>query len=944
MQKRHRRRGPRDVSAARARSPTSFWGGLYAILRASGMLTHDLTEDEPASARRIVGSFALGRKLGEGGMGVVYEAEHLRSGHRVAVKLLHAEVAAKPALMRRLRVEAQAANRVPSRGAVQVLDCVEQEDGTAFLVMELLTGDCLRTLLGQWDAGLPLLPALALLARIARIMAAAHAVGVVHRDLKPANVFLNSAEDAGADPDPLHGEVKIIDFGLAKLLSAERPADSPPERSLTQDGLLIGTAKYLAPEQAMDPGASDGQVDVYALGVVAYEALSGRPPFEAESAWELVSMHLRDTPVALRTRRPEVPPPVAELVEQMLAKTPVLRPSMAQVYERLQALSGELRRDPVSGPRAEAVAPPAGPRVPGRLWRRAGAVFALCAVCAVLLGGLVLGLRRQRQAQRQKEVAIEVAQQLVRLIDQRFQDVPGAAAAAREMLDVTVTMLDRLRAQSSPDAQLDQSLVHARILRGQHLRNHGNLADAQADFQQAVVLGEALLRRQPAEVAYRTALASAYDSLADTQEQLASLKQAQVNYLRALALRQALVSERPGNPELHRDLALSHVHLGDLTDSLGQSAETRAHLEAARRDLEPLWKAEPDNPKYRTMLIGVYYRLAKLLPILGRTADGMAVALQASELQARQLALEPGRAGSKQLMARVLQELGAVRQRSGDLDGAIDALGEAAQLHRSLVQLDGKDPQYRRDLADSLRNAADLSLQCGAVDAAEQQNHEALQLDEELTREEPAHRGYRWRVATNYRRLGDIALARGQQAAARSAYQRAVELQESLVLADPHNAQQRRRLAHLLEKAGAQLLASGDLPMAQSRLAQALQIDEELLRSDPQRSEYREAVARAQQQLAAVQRRRGQLREAEQELTAALAAQTELARADRENALVRKEQLATLLELGALVSDAPRAAALRAQAEAVLGELADHHALTRDAQLPALRAAMQQVE
>lgn len=887
-------------------------------------------------------------------MGVVYEAEHLRSGHRVAVKLLHREVATKPALMRRLRIEAQAANRVPSRGAVQVLDCVEQEDGTAFLVMELLSGDSLRTILerergrgsdcDRREVGLPLAPALGLLTRIAQIMAAAHAVGVVHRDLKPANIFLIPDEEAaaGLEADLLQSEVKIIDFGLAKLLTTEGPADQPTERSLTQDGMLIGTAKYLAPEQAMDPSASDGQVDVYALGVVAYELLAGQPPFAAESAWELVSMHLRDTPAPLRTRRPEVPQAVAELVEQMLAKTPVLRPSMAQVYERLQALSPALPQVPA--PRAEGAAPLARPQAPARRWRRIAAGLALGAVFAVLLGGLALGLHRQRQAQRQKEVALDVAQQLMRLIGQRFQDVPGAAAATREMFDVTVTLLDRMRAQSPDDAQLDQDLIHTRLLRGQHLRNHGNLADAQADFQQAVALGEALMRRQPTEVAVRAALANAYDSLADTQEQLASLKQAQVNYLRALSLRQALVREHPDNGELHRDLALSHVHLGDLTDSLGHSAETSAYLEAARSDLEPLWKAAPDNPKYRTMLIGVYYRLANLLPMIGRTADGMAAALQASDLQARQLAQDPGRAGHKQLMARVLQELGAVRLRSGDLDGAAHAFDEAMRLHRSLVQLDGKDPQYRRDLADSLRKLADLALQRGEVDAAEPLNREVMQLDEALTQEDPVHRGYRWRAATNYRRLGDIALARGQQAAARTAYQRAVELQEALVLSDPHNAQQRRRLAQLLEKAGAQLLASGDLSLAQARLAQALQIDDELLHSDPQRSEYRQVMAAAQQQLAAVQRRSGRQREAEQALTAALTVQTELAKTDFENAMVRKELLATLLELRALATDAQRAEALRAQAAGIARELADRHALVRDAQLQALRTAVQQVE
>lgn len=902
-----------------------------------------ITEEKDTLSGQIVGGYVLGRRLGEGGMGVVYAAEHPRSGHRAAVKILHSEIARRPGILRRLRTEAQATNRVPSPGVVRVLDCEQREDGTAFLAMELCEGDSLRARL---DAdpdgdGLPLAEALSILTRIAGIMAAAHACGVIHRDLKPANLFLVPAPSA-----PHGSEVKILDFGLAKIRAEDEPRPDAASQSATQDGALLGTAKYMAPEQAMDPRSADGQVDVYALGAVAHEVLCGRAPFQAATAWELVAMHLRDLPPPLRwpTTRdtdPELITEIERLLKEMLAKSPLLRPDMARVGERFGAL---LNRAARSAAPSSLAPDPVATRDPktATLRRPLPLAIALLGVIAVLLGLLGLGLRKQHQVEAQKEAALEIAQQIVRLIDHRLEPVPGAAVASREMLDATVTLLVQQQAQAPRDAAVLHALMRTRTIRGRHLRNHGGLADAHADFKASVELGEALARQHPRVPAYRASLGYAYDGLGDCEEQLTDLASARASFLRAQALRRELLSSDPRDPAVHRDLATSYLHLADLADSLGQSGEVRTQLEAARAELEPLWKADPDSTSYRFLLVGVYYRLAQLLPTLGRTAEGIAMAQQARELQARPLSQEPKHASHKQLMARVQQALGEAQQRSGDLDGAEQAFTEALRLHQSLVQLDPSDPQYRRDLLSSQHKLGDLQLLQGQVDAAERLYQEALKLAEALTQGDPGHRGYRWRLARAHQRMGDVAMLKKQHTEARAAYQRALEIQEALTLADPGNAQDRRRLAILLEKAGSQLLASADLPAAQARLEQALRINQELVGSDPARADYRQAVAAVQQSLAEVARLGEHLREAETALGSARAALEALAAADRDDALVRRELLASLLGLLALAGpgDGARAAALREQAASLLRELDRRHALGSDALLAKLRAAL----
>ena len=272
----------------------------------------------------VVGErYRIVSRIGVGGMGAVYRAEHTMMRRDLAIKVLLSELGGREEFARRFEREAESASRLAHPNIITVTDFGRTPDGALFLAMEFLAGDSLTSLIDQGP--LPRERALAIVRQILRALDHAHAAGVVHRDLKPDNIML-------VERDGQRDVVKILDFGIAKVTE---PASG--QEVLTQAGVIFGTPEYLSPEQAVGEGV-DARADLYAAGVILYEMLAGRRPFESEDKVKIISMHLSHAPPRIREANPTVDVPFAleQVVLQALEKHRENRFASATAF--LQAL------------------------------------------------------------------------------------------------------------------------------------------------------------------------------------------------------------------------------------------------------------------------------------------------------------------------------------------------------------------------------------------------------------------------------------------------------------------------------------------------------------------------------------------------------------------------------------------------------------------------------
>jgi serine/threonine protein kinase len=279
----------------------------------------------------VFGNYRIIAKLGEGGMGAVYLAEHPSIGRKVAVKMIRPAFSNDAETLRRFVREARSTATLRHPALVDVMDYgVHEKTGSAYIIMEYLEGESLDARLereGRLDPG----RAAHIARQIALGMAAAHRAGIIHRDLKPGNVHL------GVDPDrPGVDVVKVLDFGIAKLSTSETGAGPT-----TRTGVVLGTPRYMAPEQCRGGGSIDHRADIYALGCLFYETLCGRPPFPYQWPGELIAAHLGEVPLPPRAWVPAIPPALDALVTRAIAKDPAHRPpTMSDIARELGGFLG----------------------------------------------------------------------------------------------------------------------------------------------------------------------------------------------------------------------------------------------------------------------------------------------------------------------------------------------------------------------------------------------------------------------------------------------------------------------------------------------------------------------------------------------------------------------------------------------------------------------------
>jgi eukaryotic-like serine/threonine-protein kinase len=296
-------------------------------------MAHDALPDVLPPGTRLADRYVVGALLGGGGMAQVYVGEHETIGRAVAIKVLTRDLCHEPSIVVRFLQEARAASRIRQENVVEVTDFGETEDGRPFMVMEYLEGEDLGHTLARermlpWDRVQPIL--LQLLAALQAV----HEQGVVHRDIKPENIFLLSRMGSS-------DFVKVFDFGIAKVLRTEGVSG----KSLTIKGQLIGTPPYMSPEQCLGVDV-DARADLYTVGVIAFELLTGRMPFESDDPVKILRMHVYEPVPAMASLAPQVvvDPAVEAIVGRALAK------DRDERYSSANELARALLRDaPTSG-------------------------------------------------------------------------------------------------------------------------------------------------------------------------------------------------------------------------------------------------------------------------------------------------------------------------------------------------------------------------------------------------------------------------------------------------------------------------------------------------------------------------------------------------------------------------------------------------------------------
>jgi tetratricopeptide (TPR) repeat protein len=762
-------------------------------------------------------------------MGVVYLARQDGLDRPVALKMVRAADAPSLDALLRFRLEAEMAARIRHPHVVQVYE-VGWHGEQPYLALEYLEGGTLAERL----QGGPLAPreAATLLAELADAVQAAHGLGIIHRDLKPANVLF----DAG-------GAAKVADFGLAKRL------DQGP--GLTASGLLVGTPAYMAPEQAEGRPDVGTAADVYALGAILYECLTGKPVVTAESSLEALLLVRNAAPEPPSRLRPGLPRDLEVICLKCLEKEPGRR------YATAADLAADLHRYLTDQPIS---ARPAGPAE--RVWRwgrRHPAAAALAA--AVVLGSVacgVLGVVAWQQkaraeanlllAQGEKARAEANLEQARRAVDQCFllaKDDPlfqGDAHRDRraKLFQAALPYFRAFQAQNGDEPGLVLARAENLNRVGYVEQEVGQLDHAGQSLREALDLLRGLADRFPAEPEYRLHLADAWGQLANVHRAAGRPREAEAAYRQSLQVRTALAEAEPGNRVYRVMLAGAWINLGAAHRDGHRPDEALSSFAAARKILEALRAQDPGNRLYRADLATTLSNEGVLLADTGQTAEALRRHEAARDLRLRLVADHPQEAAYQADLAQTLDTLGTLKADQRQAEAALADYEAARAIRAELVARVPTATAYQADLARSLHHVGKAQADLGKRPEAQASLAAARALLTRLTGDYPAVPAYRVELAKVLRALGDQEAAAGQAEGARSAFTQATDLLARLAAADPTVPRYREELGRAFNHLANWHALRGDWAEAERYLGEARAVQLKLVAEFPQEVDYAE--------------------------------------------------------------------------------------------------------
>jgi tetratricopeptide (TPR) repeat protein len=703
-------------------------------------------DDRPgtASAQQRFGEYELIRKLGEGGMGVVWEAEQASPRRSVALKVIRPGVASAGSL-RRFTLEAEILGRLEHAGIARIYEAGTADAGFGaqpFFAMELVIGKSL--LQYARDRQLDARGCLELFLRVCDAVQYAHQQGVIHRDLKPANILVDRT-----------GRPRILDFGVARLTKMD------PEATLevnTGVGQLVGTVGYMSPEQAGgDPAGVDTRSDVYALGLILHELLAGHPPF---------SLAGKSLPQALSIIQTQSPPALGGIdarlrgdVETIALKA--LEKDRERRYAAVSDLSADVRRhlqgEPITARSYGALYQVS--RLARRHKMAVGSLAAILIVCASAAVGMSVLYARSRRAElaahrryddvrklantvladvydavgklpgsrRTREMIVNTS---LRYLDELAREADSDDSVQRDLIWAYIRVADvqgnpnnsnsgdldgalrgytkalelseRLAGRGLADAKVDSFRVQAKCGIGDVLSAQGKPRDALAAYRDALAICGQWVERGPSNVEARRHLAGAYNSVAEALGQLGAWDEALAHYEKMLVVARQVASEMPDDVEARRALAVSHTRIGDVHMAMGRPLKGQGAYQQALRIQEGFWTgaaASAAPAQARRDLSVTYVKLGDVcLAPPQRLADAQRLYQQAYQIRQELAEGDADDAQARRDVAIVCDKLGDLAARNSAAAQAVDWYSKAVEGRQRLLGLQPGNPQWQREL------------------------------------------------------------------------------------------------------------------------------------------------------------------------------------------------------------------------------------------------------
>jgi eukaryotic-like serine/threonine-protein kinase len=750
---------------------------------------------EPPCLPNIPGYEVLST-LGQGGMGVVYLARQLSLNRRVALKMIGAGAHANARQLARFHLEAEMLASLQHPHIVQVHE-VGEHDGCPYMALEFVAGGALdQHLAGQPQ---PARPAAQLVQTLARAMHCAHQRGIIHRDLKPANVLVTR-----------DGTPKITDFGLAKRLE---------EDSNTCTGTILGTPSYMAPEQAAGKVKEVGPLaDVYALGALLYEMLTGKPPFLAESPMATVQQVTSQDPEPPSRCCPGVPRDLETICLKCLAKDP------RQRYASAEALAEDLRRFLAD----ESIqARPATRTERLRKWVRRRPAWAAVvlmtslAALALVAGGLWHGVRlraeRDRTAVNYERAERNfdrargaVDQMLTEVSEEVLAEEPHMEQKRRALLDKALTFYKELLEEKSSDPALRQGTAMAYKRVADIYRLLGSENKAEENYRQAIALLGPLAAACPQDSVFRQQLADCHNFRGEVLRQTHRPREAREAYDAALRIQEELGAKFPEEPAYRQEQARTHYNLGILCEEINRPPEARQQLDQAIGILQALAEKFRATPGYRQHLARSYLNLGMVLRRTGEF-DKAKEANEQAILLLQKLREQYTRQRDYQYeLAAAYNNLGNLLADGRRAPEALTAHRAALALFDNLVIKYPGVPQYRNALANTCNSLGRMAAQQRDWLQAQQHFAEARDHFKKLLDEFPAQVDYQERMARALGNLGELLCLQENWPGARSNFERAIAALESALRPNQENWSCREELRARYQSLAETLVHLGD--------------------------------------------------------------------------------------------------------------------------------------